>query len=388
MKDYDVVIVGAGPAGVACALTLAKHNLEVALVEKRAFPVVKACGESILPMGVAHLKKLGILERIKPEHYHPTEGICYHINHHSSKANFIDGYGLGINRSILSQAFSAAINDYPSITMFDHTAIKDIDFPFLTFMHKEKLFHCSSNFVVGADGLRSRVREILGIKTKLPHFRRWAMTAHFGVEPWSSLVEIYLHNNAEAYVSPTGPKEVNIVLMWSPKKYSVKTKSPFFSLLSLFPELEKRLNPPFMLHKAHAIGPFHHRAKRRFTTLQAALIGDAAGYTDPLTGEGINYGLFEGQLLGQKLASRLAAGQSMSQNDLRYFQLVANLKKLPHEMLTYGMLLMQSQPALFERVVHYFNRKPNVLSALTGISAGSSLREIFRTLNIESATLR
>lgn len=319
---------------------------------------------------------------------HRLRGICYHLENNHAAANFIDGYGLGINRILLSESFLSTIKKYPSITLIENAEITSLESSYINFIKDNSLHRCSTNFIVGADGLRSSVREMLDIKLHQSFFRRWAMTTHFAMKPWSSLVEIYLCHSAEAYVVPTGPEEINIVLMWSPKKLSLKGSPPLSKLFSLFPDLSKRLNGAEIKHKPFAIGPFHHRARRRFSSLSAALIGDAAGYVDPLTGEGINYGLHDGIVLGERLAGRIKKGERMRLSDLLAFQLEADIHKLPHTALSYVLLLLQDRPEIFGHVLGQFKRHPQILSALTAISTGTSLRKLYETFSMSSSLLK
>lgn len=382
MKKYDAVIIGAGPAGAACAIALARQNLKIALLEKREFPLTKACGEGILPPGVDHLKELGVLKYIDKQQCHSITGIRYSINNSSADSSFNEGLGLGINRSILSQAFFNTVKEYSNIHLIKAN-FSNFIYPKVSFIKDNHEQSIESNFLVGADGLRSPLRKVLGIKSKKPKFKRWAMTAHMAIKPWTNLVEIYLNNFVEAYITPTGPEEINIVLMWAPADFSpAKGPELFFSLLQNFPELYKRLAGQNLSHKAHAIGPFHHRVRDFFIDNHAALVGDAAGYIDPLTGEGINLGLFSGRLLAQIIGRKLVDGQRPSLMDLKNYQKKALKHGQAHAILTYSLLKLQGQPRLFEAAVKFFEQHPELLSAITSISMGTPPRLWLKHLDL------
>src|SRR5690606_34686032 len=115
----------------------------------------------------------------------------------------------------------------------------------------------------------------------------------------------------------------NIVFMWAPADtIPAKGQELFFALMKNFPDLMDRLREHKLSHKAHAIGPFHHRASTLFAQ-NAALIGDAAGYIDPLTGEGINIGLFQGHLLAHIVGNKLVNGQTIELSDMRNYEYLA-----------------------------------------------------------------
>ena len=373
MEKYDVVIVGAGPAGGACAIALARQNLKVALLEKRSLPGAKACGEGILPPGVHHLRDLGILKYINTDECRPIKGIRYTINNLSADATFSEGLGLGINRLILSKAILNTLKEYPNIKLIE-TEFNNYTHPLVHF-GKAKSQSIKTDFLVGADGLRSTVRKSLSLKLKKPFFKRWAMTGHFAIEPWSPLVEIYLNHHIEAYITPTGPNEINVVLMWAPDDLPpVKGPELFFSLLKYFPDLYNRLKNHSLSHKAHAIGPFQHRPTKLFSSNHAALIGDAAGYIDPLSGEGINLGLYSGRLLAEVIGHNLKTKQALRAADLKHFQEKFLKHAAPHALLTYSLLYLQRQPRIFEKVVKYLDQHPRILRTLMSTSMGNPPR--------------
>ncbi|MCA9507122.1 MAG: NAD(P)/FAD-dependent oxidoreductase [Myxococcales bacterium] len=370
MNTYDVVIVGAGPAGFACALKLAQKNLSVALIEKNQLPAGKPCGEGILPNGVNQLKSLGILDFIGDDQQHKIDGIRYITAKHQAKASFINGVGLGINRVVLSSAFKKSLNQYPNIHLIK-AEFKNYENSIVTVKEENLMRHIKTKFLVGADGLRSKVRSNLGIEIKKPYFKRWALTAHMPIKAWTSLVEIHLDKNIEAYVTPTGKNEINVVFMWDrSKKLPAKGKDLFFALIDNFPKLKKQMALYDLSHKAFAIGPFHYRAKNFFSKTHAALIGDAAGYIDPLTGEGINLGLYQGQLLAHIIGDKLRQNKRITQSDLQEYQRGALNYGRAHTWLTYIMLLMQKNNLFFELAMKIFKTYPWLLSSLTAISMG------------------
>lgn len=371
MDNFDVVIIGAGPAGVASAITLARTGVCVAVVEKNLAPHGKICGEGILPPGLARLSFLGIFRHLNPESFYSIKGLSYNSSGYHSQISFREGSGLGINRQVLSCALWASLKDYPTISLLHGTE-------FLSFEDSNGIVNLSNNisirtkFLIGADGLRSKVRKSLGIAMHPSPFKRWAIGAHFNQKPWSDVVEIHLNDKIEAYVTPVSPYQINLVFLWSPDD-KLTTKGPhelFHHFLSLFPELAIKLKSRHMLEQPRAIGPFFKIPKTIFLNNKLALVGDAAGYIDPLSGEGISLGLFSGISLGQILGHRLKHKQDISVKDLQHYQNVFKRQARAHVFLTKNLLYLIKYPYLSKQAVKILERWPSLLSALASFNMG------------------
>lgn len=378
MKKYDVAIIGAGPAGIASAISLAQQGLKIALLEKNAGPQGKACGEGILPLGVKQIEALGILDLIPTKQRAIIKGINYNLGKINAQAYFLQGSGLGINRLTLSNAFFNKIKNYSNIELLTQHKFISLDGSTLVFKEKEKIGKLKANFIIGADGLRSTVKNYIETKEKESKWQRYALSAHFSIKPWSNMVEIFLKDKAEAYVTPTGPEEINLVLMWHKNKIdkSFKGEALFWHILEQFEELAPYFCPSKLKHPPFATGPFHSRPTKIFEMPNIALAGDAAGYIDPLSGEGINIGLFSGRLLGQIAGSALKEKRLPLFNEFKRYQNELHRYSLGHTILTYGLLNAQKSPWFFSKALAYFKLRPWALSFLTGLSMGLKPRDI------------
>jgi flavin-dependent dehydrogenase len=260
--DADVLIVGGGPAGLAAAIHAVQAGLSVVVCEPRTSPVDKACGEGIMPGGLAVLDRLGV----RPAGV-PFRGIAYIRGRRRAEALFRSGPGLGVRRTELHRALSEVVKSL-GVEVLDRrvTSVSQDD-------SSVTAAGLRARWLIGADGLHSVLRRELGVTARAGSPRRFGVRQHFGTPAWSEFVEVWWSDFGEAYVTPVAPDLVGVAILSDRKPE-----------LAWFPELRERLGeggPP------RGAGPLRQLVSRRVAG-RALLIGDAAGYEDALTGEGIS----------------------------------------------------------------------------------------------------
>jgi flavin-dependent dehydrogenase len=270
---YDLLIVGGGPAGLATAIFAACEGFEVALLERRRFPIDKPCGEGLMPGGVRLLEAMGA----RIERSHPFEGIRYIDGGNVAEARFRDGQGLGIRRTELSRALLARTLEL-GVAVREETRVEAViqwrDGATVSFAEGS----LDAKWVAIADGLGSLVPGAApggGVRMRRYGFRR-----HYRLRPWSAFVEVHWGEGAEAYVTPVSEEEVGVALLWHERAPSWE------AMLSRFPSLEERLRGAEAISSIQGAGPFRRRP-RRVRAGRLALVGDASGYVDAITGEGL-----------------------------------------------------------------------------------------------------
>ncbi|MFC4062078.1 NAD(P)/FAD-dependent oxidoreductase [Planomonospora corallina] len=272
----DVLVAGGGPAGLATAVCAALAGMEAVVVEPRPGPVDKACGEGLMPSGVAALLALGVEPAGRP-----LRGIRYLDGRHRAQADFAGGTGLGVRRTELHAALARRAAELGVRTVPGRVCgLRQWD-------GGVEAAGLRARWLVAADGLHSPVRALLGLEAPGSGPRRYGLRRHYAVAPWTDYVEVHWAADGEAYVTPVGENLVGVALLTS-------RRGGYAERLRDFPGLLARLERPATA--VRGAGPMRRRVRSRVAG-RVLLVGDAAGYTDALTGEGVSLALLSARAL-------------------------------------------------------------------------------------------
>ena len=275
----DVVVVGAGPVGLAAAIEAVLAGLEVAIVDPRADPVDKACGEGLMPPAVAGLARLGVDPPGMDLH-----GISYVAGSHRAHAPFPAGPGRGVRRTALHEALAQRAEQTGVRRVLGR--VRDLGEDSSGVRVRGDGWSVRTRWVVAADGLHSPVRRRLGLSRppgRLVRPARYGLRRHYRLTPWTDLVEVHWGRDAECYLTPVAPDLVGVALLGPPGP-------TYAQRLAMFPEVAARLHEAAPVGPVLGAGPLRQAvAARRHG--RVLLVGDAAGYVDAITGEGIAVGL-------------------------------------------------------------------------------------------------
>ena len=165
------------------------------------------------------------------------------------------------------------------------------------------------NFLIGADGLRSRVRRFAGLQGQPPgKQQRWGARQHFAIAPWSPYVKVWWQRGIEAYITPSGPRQVEIAFLWDRAQFSPTRDPGISAFLSPFPALAARIQPASPLSRLCGLGPLAV-ASTSPVAGRVVLVGDALMFLDGVTGEGLSLGFSQAELLAQHLPQHLERDQ-------------------------------------------------------------------------------
>ncbi|WP_285114692.1 NAD(P)/FAD-dependent oxidoreductase [Leifsonia sp. fls2-241-R2A-40a] len=274
----QVIVVGGGPIGLACAIEARVDGMEVLLVEPRVGPIDKACGEGLMPGALAALHRIGVDPAGRR-----LDGIAYIDSASRVEHRFAERPGRGVRRTVLHQALAeraaelGAQRIHAKVTGLQQTA-GGVE---LELSDGQSI---RAPWVIGADGLHSPVRRMLGLEGRAQPGtrRRFGLRRHFAVEPWTSLVEVHWSPGAEAYVTPVDEKMVGVAVLGS-------RPLDIAEVVEGIPELAQRLSGAEPMSEPRGAGPLLQRARSRASG-RVLLVGDASGYVDALTGEGMRVG--------------------------------------------------------------------------------------------------
>ncbi len=329
----DLLVAGGGPVGLATALYAARAGLDVTVREPRSGVIDKACGEGLMPGALAALRDLDV-----PVEGQPITGIRYVDGHRQVDAPFGAGPGLGVRRTLLHAALLERARDAGvDVVAAPVTALENRKDHVV--VDGERVGH-----VIAADGLHSPVRRLLGLDRPRAGPRRYGQRVHVGCSPWTSMVEVHWGVAGEAYVTPVGPGEVGVALLSAHRR-------PFDELLAQFPLLAGRLAD----HARSAVrgaGPLRQRSSRRVMG-RVLLVGDAAGYVDALTGEGLALGM----------AQARAAVESVTTGDPGSYEQAWRVARRRHDLLTLGLVTATRVAVVRRGVVPMAGAVPAVFRA-------------------------
>lgn len=277
MNDVDIIVVGGGPVGLASAIEARLAGMTVAVVEPREGVIDKACGEGLMPGAIPLLARLGV----DPAGM-PLRGVSYNSPKRRADHVFRTGAGRGVRRTVLHSALAARAAELGVERVVGRVEALEQDATGVV------AAGIRASWLLGADGLHSTVRRLAGLELAAPRARRrFGITRHYAVAPWSDLIEIHWAPRAEVYVTPLAPDLVGVSMLAAPRTDFDETIAAIPALAAVH-GVESRSG-------LKGAGPFRQRAAAP-SSGRVLLVGDASGYVDAITGEGLRLGFDQARL--------------------------------------------------------------------------------------------
>jgi flavin-dependent dehydrogenase len=357
-RNTDLLVIGGGPAGLATAIEARLAGFDTLLIDRRKPPIDVACGEGLMPIGVERLRRLGV--EFSDQEGAAFRGIRYLDGELTAEARFKEGFGLGVRRSVLHRAL--------------HHRAMDVGVEFLWGERARALRPngietasglLRARWLVAADGRLSNVRSWAGLDGRAPKRQRFGVRRHYAVAPWSEFVEVYWGDHGEAYVTPVGPDTVGVALL------SSELPIDFDRLTQHFPSLRRRLDGAPAVSRDRGAGPFGQRPVAVIRE-NLALVGDASGSLDPITGEGLSIAF----------AQAHALTQSIERGHIEeYAEAHRRISRVPR-FLTGLLLAVERHPRFRRQIVRVFTSRPSLFAEVVDVAASGRISSIAPSFKI------
>jgi flavin-dependent dehydrogenase len=339
LVSTDIFIVGGGPAGLAAAIAARQRGFNVTVADGAVPPIDKACGEGLMPDSLVALAGLGIEV---PEESFAFRGIRFFDRGTTVEASFPTGPGRGVRRTGLHRA------------MLDRAAAIGVRFRWGAPVDPDSLLG-ESRWIIGADGANSRVRKWGGLNERVGERVRFGFRRHYRIAPWSEYVEIYWARNYQVYVTPVAPDSVGVATLAQDSHLRLD------AAIQGVPELVRRLGGADIISTDRG-SVSASRELRSVYRDRLALIGDASGSVDAITGEGICLALHQAQALANGIErGELGEYQAEHRRIARRPQLMAKL------------LLSLGDHAAFRSIaMHAMSACPPIFAKMLAFHVGNS----------------
>lgn len=344
----EVFVVGGGPAGLAAAIALQREGFAVSVFDCAAPAIDKACGEGLLPDSVAALSELGI--RIPELAGFRFRGVCFVDDKSSVVADFPNGPGIGLRRTVLHNLLAQKAKESGASLLWQAKGIRLSDDGLIADGNL-----IEPDLIAAADGQNSRIRKESGLHRTIREVSRYGFRRHYRLAPWSPYMELHWGERCQLYITPISQTEVCIAVLSRDRKLRLD------EALTEFPAIRNRLlsaEPS----SAEAGAMTVSRSLRQICRPGLALIGDASGSVDAITGQGLCLAFRQAMALAQAL--RLG---DLSQYERAHRRLSRGPARMASLMLT-----LETHHWIRRRVIGTLKRWPDIFAYLLAMHVGQA----------------
>ncbi len=346
-NSTDVFVIGGGPSGLAAAIAARQQGFRVVVADGAKPPIDKACGEALMPDAVTALEKLGVT--VPAQAACPLRGVGFLAGEVYAEAAFPRGFrALSVRRTLLHAL------------LIERAASMGIDLLWqsvITGISRDEVGlgnrTIRARWIIGADGVGSRVRRWAGLDSESKSGVRYSFRRHYRVRPWTDRMEIYWGKDSQGYVTGVNGDEVCV---------AVASRNPSLRLeesLPQFPELRERLRGVETTSAERGALSANRKLKRLWRG-NVALIGDASGTVDAITGEG----------LGLSFNQAIELASCLRSEDLAAYQRAHRRLALRPMLMARLMLLLDGRPGFQRRTLQVFRKRPEIFRRLLALHVG------------------
>ena len=369
--DAEVLVVGGGPAGAATAALLGHARRDVLLLEKGGFCREKPCGEYYSPGVVDALRGLGALEAVTKEEHVRLDGMRVGTELAGFLLSYPDGgcdlRALGIRRRILDRVLlehAQACGVQVRIARVTGAAVEGGRVVGVRVRGTSEEV-VRSRFVVAADGRRSVISRSLGLDLRVRWPWRLGLATHYaGDDRLFPIGEMHVGEEAYCGLAPVGGGlvSVGLVVALGEKPCEEATERFFERRLAELPGAARALSDAERVGPVRGIGPMARKV-RRTAGPGYLLVGDAAGFLDPFTGEGVYRALRGAELAMKAVEDALRRGDDTPVG----YEKARRAAFADKERLCKMIQLLLGSPRLFGHVADNLNRRPHLAELMKGV---------------------
>ncbi|MFN2602989.1 MAG: NAD(P)/FAD-dependent oxidoreductase [Gemmatimonadaceae bacterium] len=378
MRDAQVIVVGGGPAGSSASYYLARAGLDVLILDRARFPRDKPCSEYLSPQASRILQAMGALDEIERSGAAQLTGMRVHapngdtIHGEFAAAHGYRGFrdrGLALRRTVLdtilldrARIAGARVEEGCRVTDVVRNERGRVTGVVVSSNGASRMMN--ADLLIGADGLRSVIGRRLGLIRTSRWPKRIALVTHYrnirGIGQYGEM-----HVDREGYFGfadvGNGLTNVAVVVPVSRAAEVAADRTEFLeSWIAERPQIAELFSGAERVDPVRATGPFASAAKRAWTP-GAALVGDAADFFDPFTGEGIYTALRGGELLADHVVESLADKSLRAYDRARRAEFSGKWKV---ERLVGAAVAF---PALINRAASVLSRRRDMADLLVGV---------------------
>ncbi len=385
---YDIIVVGAGIAGSSSAIALAPEGYRLLLVDRAVFPRDKPCGEGIMPQGVEVLAQLGVLSAILDSGARTFRGIRYRNRQGVlAQAEFprAEGgvaFGVAQRRYHLDHLLVQRATSFANVTVREGFAVTEVlregdavrgivghpvDSPSQRLVFRAPL-------TIGADGRHSLFHAACGLTKVFLRRRRYGVTGHLrsvaGIGPY---VEVLPHQDGEIYLAPCGEDVTLVALLLEEramKFFKGDLSRRYLESLRSTEGFGSRIARAELVPPVYAVGPLGFTVDPCYRP-GLLLIGDSAGFLDPITGEGMALALKSVKAAVPLISEAFAHGDFGTELGRRYaekrLELIGDLVRF-----TRLLLALSRHKFIADRAVRRLSRDERLFRNLLAIATGAS----------------
>lgn len=396
-NDAEIIIVGGGPAGSTAAFFLARAGCDVLVLDRATFPRDKPCSEYLSPQAGRLLQEMGALDALEHGPSARLTGMRVHAPDGTTFAGSFGAptgftpfrdYGIAVRRPILD-ALLLARAEQAGARIREGMDVRDVDraddgrVTGVVVRTNGEAITLRAPLVIGADGLRSVIarRTELGVHGSWP--RRLALVCHFsGVTHDGNVGDMHVFDGGYAGFAPVGGGMTNVAVV-IPTRQSREIgndrEAIMDHLIKFTPRVAARLASAERVTPVRAVGPFNWHARKAWAR-GAVLVGDAADFFDPFTGEGM-YAAMRGAELLTPYAFEAARSKSSRAAEvaLAAYDRCRRNEFAGKWMVERAIAAAIASPTLINRAALALERRPDLANTLVGVTGDFvPAREVLR----------